>query len=208
MSLFLGKIHFWLYNKIIWFEQIEEAVRQWGEEQGLPMEEWTGRIFGEFGEPTGGKPLEEIIDTSNIHGWLQDKIEKAELRQAALVTEILRQNSAYKEELVQIFATQGRKAASEYEEQADTPEEAFDVLNDFILEGMPCDRVNQVVSSSDSEFVWKTTRCLHKPYWERTKGDVQNYYDLREAWIRAFVQVLNPELKYEELPENTHRITR
>ena len=26
MSLFLGKIHFWLFNKILWFEGLEKEV--------------------------------------------------------------------------------------------------------------------------------------------------------------------------------------
>ena len=26
MSLFLGKIHYWLFNKILWFENLEEEI--------------------------------------------------------------------------------------------------------------------------------------------------------------------------------------
>ena len=33
-------------------------------------------------------PLEEMIDTTNIHGWLQEKINSAEGRMAAWTTKI------------------------------------------------------------------------------------------------------------------------
>lgn len=26
MSLFLGKIHYWLFNKVLWFEGLEDKV--------------------------------------------------------------------------------------------------------------------------------------------------------------------------------------
>ena len=26
MSLFLGKIHYWLFNKILWFEKLEDEI--------------------------------------------------------------------------------------------------------------------------------------------------------------------------------------
>ena len=28
MSLFLGKIHYWLFNKILWFENLEEEINK------------------------------------------------------------------------------------------------------------------------------------------------------------------------------------
>lgn len=208
MSLFLGKIHYWLYNKILWFEKIEEEILRWAKEQDLPADHWLRRIREEFGEPTGGRPLEEIVDTTNIHGWLQDAISRAESRQAILVTEILKANPAFKEALMGIFIRQGEAAAREYGVKPETPEMVFNAVNDFILEGMPCDRVNEVVASSGEEFIWKATQCLHKRYWERIQGNVGNFYELREAWIKAFIASLAPEFQYEKQTENIYRIAR
>ena len=28
MSLFLGKIHYWLFNKVLWFEGLEDEIIQ------------------------------------------------------------------------------------------------------------------------------------------------------------------------------------
>jgi len=208
MSLFLGPIHYWLYNKIQWFEGIEKDIYNWAKNQNLPVEEMKERIYADFGELTGNKPLEEVIDTSNIHGWLQSKIRSAELRQAALVTGILKKDISYKENLAEIFRKQGEEAARNYDKEVFTPEEAYHAMNDFILEGMPCDRVNQVVSIDENEFIWETTVCLHRKYWEEVQGDVRNFYDLRENWMKSFVKILNPLLKYEKLSDRMHRIVK
>lgn len=208
MSLFLGRIHYWLYNKILWFEEIEDEIIKSINEQDKDINALVKHINTQFGEPTGKKPLEEIIDTSNIHGWLQQKIESAELRQAALVTELLKWNFAHKDRFLRIYTKQGEAAAKEYKGSVDSPEEIFNALNDFILEGMPCDRVNEVVESNDNEFTWKTTSCLHKSYWSRVGGDAQNFYDLREAWVKAFVETINTEFKYEIPESSLNRIVR
>ena len=53
MSLFLGKIHYWLFNKIKWFEEIEDELLKL--DSTLNLEE-LDKIYG---ERTPNKPLEE-----------------------------------------------------------------------------------------------------------------------------------------------------
>ena len=198
MSLFLGKIHYWLYNKILLSEKIEEEIIVWANNDGLPAEEWREHISNQYGAPTGGEDLEGIIDTSNIHGWLQQKIGGTELRQAALVTEILSEKQVYMNDLVEIYKNQGQLAARDYDNVPDSPEAMFNALHYCVLECMPCDRVNDVVSSNDDEIVWQTTSCIHKPYWQLVQGDVNNFYILRETWAKAFIHELNPTYNYEK----------
>ena len=62
MSLFLGKIHFWLFDKIKWFENLEEEVLKIAKERNMPVEEWVSYANLNFGEKTPNKPLDEIID--------------------------------------------------------------------------------------------------------------------------------------------------
>ena len=83
MSLFLGKIHFWLFNKVLWFEGLEEEIINLAQEEGLDVNTLGKEIKDKYGKRTENKNLEEIIDTSNIHGWLQNKIHSAEGRMAA-----------------------------------------------------------------------------------------------------------------------------
>ena len=78
MSLFLGKIHYWLFNKILWFEKLENEIINLAKEEGFEIEKISTDIQRQYGEILPDKPLEELIDTSNIHGWLQGKIHSAE----------------------------------------------------------------------------------------------------------------------------------
>lgn len=209
MSLFLGKIHYWLYDKILWFEDLEIEIARWAKEENLPIEKWTMDIDQKYGELTGGRPLEDIIDTSNIHGWLQGKILVVEGRQAYLVTQILNENAQYKDSLIKLFQTQGKADALKYSEvELNTPEEVYNALNDFILEGMPCDRVNEVVHSDNEEIRWKRTTCLHSEHWSSVDGNVAIFYELREAWIQAFVSALKGSFTYEKVSDDTQKILR
>lgn len=208
MSLFLGKIHYWLYNKIILAEQIEVDIINWATTKEIPADKWRQEAIDKYGEPLENKPLEEIIDTSNIHGWLQSKIESVELRQAYLITKIIETNTNLENNIIEVFQKQAIKSATESSESINTPEEAFNALNNFILEGMPCDRVNQVIESDDNKFVWQTTECLHKPYWDQVKGDIAIFYRLRDAWVKAFIESLTPSFKYIKSEDATHQIIK
>ncbi|AKN33610.1 hypothetical protein Ccar_23430 [Clostridium carboxidivorans P7] len=198
MSLFLGKIHYWLFDKIKWFEGLESDIVSWAEHKGLPVDNWKQEIYKDFGHPVEDKPLEDMIDTSNIHGWLQDKISKAEGRQAAWVTKILNSSKEYKNDLISIFEKQGNKLGIEYSEKSipNSPQEIYNIINDFILEGMPCDRVTEELESDSTVYIWRTNLCLHSKYWDSVHGDVNNFYILRDAWITSFIKALNFNFSY------------
>lgn len=208
MSLFLGKIHYWLYNKILWAEKTEKEIIAFANTNELPIEKWVMQGIQKYGAPTGNQALEDVIDTSNIHGWLQERIKSAELRQAALITNILAENEGYKDKLIEIFKEQGQAAALEYTERPNSPEGLFNAMNDYVLEGMPCDRASEVISNSDDEIIWKIATTIHEPYWVEVKGNIQHFYDLREAWVSAFIQTLNSEFKYSKDTDGNHSITR
>ncbi len=208
MSLFLGKIHYWLYNKIVWAERMEDDIVDWAKTKDLPVDEWVAEAVSKFGKPTENKPLEDVIDTGNIHGWLQARIQSAELRQAYIVTSILESKSELKADIVGLFEKQGKDAAKEYQQEINIPEDAFNALNEFILEGMPCDRVNEVISSDESKYSWRTTACLHKDYWDNVDGDVTIFYTLRDRWVKAFIESLTPQFKYTKNEDSVHEIIK
>lgn len=208
MSLFLGKIHYWLYNKILWAEKTEREIISFANENKLPVEQWVLQGIEKYGPPTENQALEDIIDTSNIHGWLQERIKSAELRQAALITNILDQNKEYKDGLLDIFKSQGQAAALEFTEQPNTPEGLFNAMNDYVLEGMPCDRASEVLSKDNDEIIWRLETSIHEPFWIEVKGNIQNFYDLREAWVSAFIKGLNSEFQYNKDEDGNHSITR
>ena len=93
MSAFLGPIHYWLYNKIQLQEELIREIVSFGEESS-----W--KVFSDkkLAEETVNKelrPLNELIDVMNIHGWLQERIQDAESRYALLVPRILKEDEKH-----------------------------------------------------------------------------------------------------------------
>ena len=101
MSTFLGPIHHWLYRKI----QLQEALTTAILQASLPVQEWSSRqkLLEDAHGPAATRPLEEIIDTGNIHDWLQGRISAVESRFACLVTELLASKPTDLDTLKQTF---------------------------------------------------------------------------------------------------------
>lgn len=211
MSLYLGKIHYWLFNKILWLESLEEEIIKLGDKRKLPVTEWKSRIYTKYGFPTEKKSLENIIDKANIHGWLQNRISLAEKRHAVWITNMLNENILIKEDLRHLFENEGRKSAIKYRNNghnSESPEDIYNAINDFILEGMPCDRVNNVINNNKNEICWETTKYIHDPYWQDIGGDISNFYNLRDEWIRGFVQETKPEFYYFRMGHGLQKIAK
>lgn len=199
MSLFLGKIHFWLFDKIKWFEALEKGTLDLAKSENIDINIWIEEANKEFGAKLKDEPLDQLIDQGNIHGWLQEAINSAEGRVAFYTTKLIDTDSENKKRLTDIYSNKGKENALEYLNNNDEPvkaEEIYKAINDYILEGMPCDRINQVNITDDNNLQWTASRCLHKDFWDKVNGDVQNFYDLRNAWIETFVKTLNSNFNY------------
>ena len=86
MSRFLGPIHHWLHSKILLQERIETSVEARLLESGIDLgsiKHWDE----EYGPANPDEQLEGAIDTQNIHGWLQKRIQMAETRFAGKMYE-------------------------------------------------------------------------------------------------------------------------
>jgi len=210
MSLFLGKIHYWLFNKIVWFEDLEEEIIDLAKSEGLDIDTLSKEINNKYGERLPKLPLEDMIDTSNIHGWLQDKIHSAEYRLATWTVKILEKENG-KKKLEDLYIKQGLKAANEIIQSGRDLNSAVDIynaVNDYILDGMPCDRVNEVLLQEENKVLWKRRLCVHKNLWDAVGGDVNLFYSLRDLWISSFVNKVNSNYKYSFLGNNEFSIER
>ena len=199
MSLFLGKIHYWLFNKILWFEKLEEEIIKLAKSENLDIEKLRLGIEGKYGTKLPNKPLEELIDTSNIHGWLQGQIHSAERRMAAWTKILIEADKDNYNKLKEVYSAQGIVAAKEIKSEGkvpSTPEEIFNCMNDYILDGMPCDRVNEIVISEENSIGWQQRICVHKDIWQEVGCDVDYFYSLRNVWIASFVSELNDKFEY------------
>lgn len=194
MSKFLAPIHTWLFNKIRISEAIEGRVVDAFRDMDMDFLE---AMYQRIGMPLPEGNVEDFIDTSNIHGWLQEGISRTELRTAELITRITARIPDAEETLAGIWRESGILEGKRYAGVgAGSPETAYKLVQDVVLEGMPCDRVSQIVSSSERQVAWATTRCLHKEYFDRVGGDVRMYYHLRQAFINGFLTEASPGATY------------
>ncbi|RKD31930.1 hypothetical protein [Thermohalobacter berrensis] len=201
MSRFLAPIHFWLFNKIKLYEKLEyEIVENIEKELSANISDIVSDLRNKIGNPIEDKPLDELIDTNNIHGWLQNKINIAETRQAALITEIIKKfgdkglnivKESYKDQAIRC----GKEASKELD--VSTAPSLYKALNNYILDGMPCDNVNNITIEENDRLQWKVVNCLHKGYWEEVEGDINILYELREIWISNFIRNANPDFDYQ-----------
>lgn len=195
MSAFLGKIHYWLFDKIKLHEELIKNVTEIAKKNGYDAEGLISKSYSKYGKPVTGS-LENQIDHSNIHGWLQEKIKSVESRLAYIVTELLKNDVVKKEEIADVFYKNGESTMKELGVDAGSPEDYFNLIFNYMLEGMPCDRGNEVTENSNTVIVWKNTRDLHKVYWDEVLGDVNDYYDLRDSWIHGFLNASGTGYKY------------
>ena len=87
----------------------------------------------------------------------------------------------------------------------------YKALNDFILDGMPCDTMNNIDLNQDDTFKWHTNDSLHKPFWDINDIDVDIFYQLKKEYINSFIQTFDSALSYHYTNTNTiliHEIVR
>lgn len=195
MSAFLGKIHYWLYDKIKLHEKLIENVTELAEINGYDSEALLSKSYSRYGSPVTGL-LEGEIDHTNIHSWLQERIVSVESRLAYVLTELLKTDSIKKEDIGHIFYKSAISTVEKLGINKGSPEDFFKLIFDYMLEGMPCDRVNKIIENSKTMIIWETTRDLHKVYWDEASGDINNYYYFKDIWINGFLSASGTGYKY------------
>lgn len=201
MSAFLGPIHFWLYNKIeIQNEIVEETLDYATNSLNNNMRD---DLYNKFGDGDL-KPLDQVIDVTNIHGWLQERVNQVEKKLAYTVTELTKNNPENFQIIKDIFKSKGAEVSTL--EKDSSLDEIYKAINDTLLDGMPCDRANSVVSQEDNEIIWKRNVCVHQQYWDDVQGDINDFYTLRDEFIEGLLSVT--DVKYVKLDETTSRISR
>ncbi len=210
MSLFLAPIHYWLYDKIKLIETIEKEIVVAINQPSITKFE--NDLQTSHGSYTKDEPLENIIDTANIHGWLQGKITLTESRQAKLVKQIIDElGDTGLEQVKSVYYKYGQLSGQgAFDEKPDSAVTLFNKLNDFLLEGMPCDRVNAVEYKKDEDIKWQTVECVHKTNWENSGVPVDNYYNFRASFIDGFVTGSNDTFNYtySNNGQQAHRIAK
>jgi len=197
MSKFLAPIHYWLYGKVSIMEDIEQRIIN--QLSTLDIDSTVKSLNTEFGSPLGDTPLESVIDQGNIHGWLQSKIAAVETRQAKLLD--FATTKLPKEQVLTMakesYAHEGTELGLyRNDNKLESAPELFKALHDVLLEGMPCDRVAVVTESSQDVHNWDVVACVHEAYWNQNEISATDYYQLRAAFSKAFIEGANPDFSY------------
>lgn len=201
MSAFLGPIHIWLYNKIKFQSEMAETVFDIAEKNGCGIElrEIATSRYGALEEGN----LEDLIDGTNIHGWLQERVSLVENRLAYAVTEFLAIKPDGMSMIQEAIYELGRKNCVD---KNITPGEAYENLEKILLNGMPCDHVNQLLENNDEKLVWRQAQDIHSRYWTLIGGDGKNYDIIRTALIKGMLY--NSGVAFSQPEDQIYEIKR
>ncbi|BBF42683.1 uncharacterized conserved protein, YTFE family, possibly metal-binding [Lachnospiraceae bacterium KM106-2] len=171
MSAFLGPIHHWLYNKI----QLENKMTN----EVASLLGITEEVDTKF-EHLDIRPLEEIIDESNIHGWLQEKVDLVE-RRFAFVLSKATVDGHLQQDVIECIKRFGGETAIEL--NINSLKDVYQIMNDLLLDGMPCDHVNSLESEEENKIVIRRNNCIHGKYYGEYNMDATAYYEARKAFM-------------------------
>ena len=183
MSAILGPIHHWLFRKIKIQNDLTNVLIATAKDKGLNVSALadTDEKFGSL--PEGD--LGNIIDPTNIHGWLQDKIAIVERRLAYVAKNL----------------TEGNADAI-----GASPVDGFEYYENTFVSGMPCDGVNMIVNEDSDELMWQETVDIHKQYWDEVGANVALFYEIRNAVIEGVFD--GSGLTYYSLGNGSYKLVR
>lgn len=221
MSAFLAPIHYWLYNKIRRVEKREQQLfNQANEMCGSTAEELREQVWQSYGHPLPEQDLSEMIDQSNIHGWLQKQINIVETREAAFINELTSMcgsagldvaQKAFEADAAECGAD--AKASGKYD--LSKANGIYQAMNDYFLNGMPCDQADMLAENSADKVIWQGGSCLKEKNWTRAGADKKTMTSLYRAWFASFVTSVNPGFVYAQTldilkgdPVSRHEIAR
>lgn len=221
MSAFLGHIHYWLYHKIRRVVEREQLIYQKAEELcGATAEELRAQVWQIYGEPLADVELEKLIDHSNIHGWLQRQITIAETREAAFIKELIDACGDTAGNIVKDAFGEHGKVCGEHAKAQDKYDVEmaggiYQALNDYLLNGMPCDQGDMVIVNEASKVVWEGDVCLQERNWTKAGVNKNFMKELYQQWFAGFVTALNPAFTYSQTADtlkggkvNRHEIVK
>lgn len=196
MSAFLAPIHFWMYDKILIAQELTFKL----EEKFLNKEE-REEVESLF-PGLYSKDLEEVIDQSNIHGWLHTAVSNIEIRFAYIVKTLLDRGISL-EEIKKVAFEYGKSFP---EQEVSSLKDAYELLMDILLDGLPCDVSISVTREEENELEFVLYNDIHKQYFNEFNLEVSLYHEIREAFVNGIFERYS--LKYKNISDSNKLITR
>lgn len=208
MSAFLGPIHYWLYAKIKHMQNRTVRLADAASENCGPLaDSCLATVYETYGEPPSAeKDLSELIDPTNIHGWLARQIQLTEAREAALLKELNDCCGDCAWELAaKVFAEEGTRlgeiAMRSDQYNLQTASGLYRAFHDTFLSGMPCDGGFEEISSTDQLIVLERSGCPKPALWQQIGVSTEKMQQLYQLWLAAFTAALNPAFS---VSQNSH----
>lgn len=191
MSKFLGPIHYMMFDKIKFQEEITESILN------IHKSDYIENELNSLGVLENGD-LEELIDTDNIHGWLQKRVELVEKRFALAIYLLLKEDEHLKKDILNTLYDLGVE-----ENLYVNANEAYNTINRRFLDGMPCDRAIEIVESNEDLVKFHINEDFHFKYWINL-GYENLYWELRNEYIKGLLYKSN--LSLYKIEENIYEI--
>lgn len=191
MSAFLGPIHTWLFTKIKFQDELVTKIEKLATEKNWIKDSLHGNPYS----PLETGELADIIDQSNIHGWLQERVSLVENKLAYLVTVLTKEHPDRISEISRIAYEFGKDYAYTGKKEA---KETYAYLETLLLNGMPCDRVNEMIKQDENEVLWRQVQDIHKSYWMMVDGNSDYYNTIRKNIINGILENSDLEFSYKE----------
>jgi hypothetical protein len=204
MSEFLAPIHWWLYKKIRLVMEREQLIYEKAQGVcGSAAEELRAQVWQTYGEALPDADLEQLIDHDNIHGWLQRQINLAESREAAFIKELLDICDQAACEIVgEAFYEHGlhcgNSAKLQHTYDVSTADGIYKALNDYYLNGMPCDQEDVLVENTAQKVIWENSAWLQESNWKRTGVDCRIMKSFYQRWWAGFVAGANSIFSFRQ----------
>ncbi len=191
MSLFLGPIHYIVFEKIHLNERItEKIVEICG--CGCDLDSFAPSV--EKGE------LSELIGDSMIHPWLAERVERAEIRQDRVIDKCF--SEGVNKEILDAVYLIGKEVGDKIDSNQNLIE-AFNRVRFNTLDGMPCDNGLVIIENTQDSIIWEINMELHSPYMEK-EGSKEAFLDIRYALVRGLLD--NSIFSLERLDKNRYRL--
>lgn len=160
----------WEYRKIELLNELNGDIEKEAENKGWDLK----------GSYTVNMPdLDRDCDPVNVHGWIQNMLDLVEGNLAGVTEEILKAHPEALEDLKDTAYRFGYRHASEVQDALS----AYQLVDDVVLNGMPCDDVNEITGQSDADVSWYEKEDMHSKYWH----DGSVYRQLRSAVINGLL---------------------
>ena len=187
MSAFLSKVHYQLYDKIKYQEKLSNLLYTLLLDHNKDIDSLDAYLL-----PQGA--LEDVIDHQQIHGWLLEHITSVENRYAHFINMI--NEASVVTQAKTIFFEEG-KALSHSLEINDVVE-AFQNIQPYMLDGMPCDRGIAMIRNEEDIFSFQSNVDVHTSI-----QNISLYMELRLAWMQGFLQAKG----FEVIQDNINTFT-